>query len=111
MGGRMTKRKGQVYTALAGTTAFILLLNLFLIAAPGPIQQYTGINTTALQDSTNVSATVNANQTSETNVVNQAGDLVSIYTNFSSENLLLNAIATLYTVILLVALIDLIWLG
>lgn len=108
---RNTTSKGGLYHFLAGSTAFFLLLNLLIISVPGAFQEYTGVNTTQLQDSTNISANVNSNQTTSTNVVSQADSIVSVYTNFESENQVLTAIGTVYTVLLAAALIDLIWVG
>ncbi len=107
----MKNRIGGLYHFFAGSTAFLLLLNLMIVSAPGAFQEYTGVNTTQLQESTNVTADVDTNQTSETNVVNQADGIVSIYTNFESENQIMSAIGTLYLLLLAVALIDLIWVG
>lgn len=106
----MKQSKGQ-YSFIAGSLVFMLMLNLLLLTVPTTFESYTGVNTSQLQDSTNITADVNENQTSETNVVQQAGDLVSIYTNFQSENLILSAIGTIFVVLLIVTLIDLIWIG
>lgn len=106
----MNLRKGGLYHFIGGSITFFLLLNLVILAIPTAVQEYTGINTTELQNSTNISASVDANQTSTENVVNQASSLVDIYTNFNSQNPVLIAIGTLFIILLIVALIDLIWL-
>lgn len=99
------------YHFAGGSIAFLLILNLLIVSFPTAMETYTGVNTTALQDSTNVSAGVDANQTSEDNVVDQMGDLVSIYTDFDSQNPILLAISTLFVALLIVLLVDLVWIG
>lgn len=99
------------YEFVVASTAFILLLNLVVTSFPGPVQQATGLDTESLQSSTNVSANVQANQTSENNVVDQAGSVVSVYTNPSSSNRVLAGIFTVYIVALIILLIDIIWVG
>lgn len=105
------KRKGNVYAYTAGSVAFFVILNMLIVSFPAYVEGYTGINTTQLQDATNVSADVDANQTDSSNVVEQAGALVSVYTNFNSENLILSGIGTVFLLGLIVLLLDLIWVG
>lgn len=105
------KNKGGLYHFIGGSAAFLILLNLVILTVPTMVEDYTGVNTSQLQNSTNISADVQANQTDSSNVVNQATGLVSIYTNFESQNLILSAIGTIFIVLLIVALIDLIWVG
>jgi len=107
----MIQRKGGLYHFVGASIAFFLLLNLVIVAAPTFIQDYTGINTSELQDSTNISADVSANQTGTTEVVNQASSLVAIYTNFDTQNPILLAITTLFLFVIGVVLIDLLWVG
>lgn len=99
------------YSFIIASTSFILLLNLAVTSFPAEVQQLTGLDTTSLQSSTNVSANVNANQTSENNVVDQAGSVIQVYTNPSTSNRVLGGIFTLYIVALTVLLIDIIWVG
>jgi len=99
------------YEFIVASTAFILLLNLTITSFPGEINSVTGLDTSSLQSSTNVSATVQANQTDETNVVDQAGSIVQVYTNPSTSNRILGGVFTLYLVALIVLLIDIIWVG
>jgi len=107
----MSSRKGGLYHFIAGSIAFFLMLNLVILAIPTAVQEYTGINTTELQESTNISSNISANQTGTDQVVNQAGDIVSIYTNFNSQNPVLLAIGTLFLIVIAVVLIDLLWVG
>lgn len=107
----MKSRKGGLYHVIGGSVGFILLLSLVIVAFPGLLQEYAGVNTNQLQDSTNVSVDVNSNQTGSTEVVGQASDVVAIYTNFESQNPILNAISTFFLVEIAVALIALLWIG
>jgi len=99
------------YSFVVASTSFILLLNLLVTSFPGPVQQATGLDTESLQSSTDISANVNASETSESNVLNQAGDLVSVYTKPQSQNRFLGGIFLVYILALIVLLIDLIWPG
>lgn len=107
----MTQRKGGLYHFVAASIGFFLLLNLVILAVPTMVQDYTGVNTSQLQESTNLSSNVSANQTGTNQVVDQASSLVAVYTNFESQNPILLAITTLFLFVIAVVLIDLLWVG
>jgi len=107
----MSSRKGGLYHFIGGSIGFFLLLNLVILAIPTMVQDYTGINTSQIQESTNISADLDPNQTSSTQVVEQASSLAAIYTNFDSQNPILIAIGTLFIILMVVALIALLWIG
>lgn len=99
------------YYFIGASISFILLLNLAITSYPANIEKATGLNTTALQGNTNISAGVNPNQTTESNVVDQSGTIVDVYTNQNSENRFLAALFLLYTILLVWGLLDKIWVG
>jgi len=99
------------YSFIIASTSFIILLNIVVTSFPAEVQTLTGLNTTSIQSSTQVDAQINANQTSQTNVVDQSGSIVDVYTNPSTENRFLGAIFTLYIIAVIVLLIDILWVG
>jgi len=99
------------YFFLASSISLILLLNLVISSFPGGVEAATGLNTTALQESTDINASVNANKTSENNVVEQSGTIVDVYTNQNTENRYLGGLFLVYLILLIAWLIANIWIG
>ena len=99
------------YSFIVASTAFILLLNLTVTSYPGQIQELTGLDTESLQDSTNVSASIDSSKTGQTSVLDQVSSVVSVYTKPQSENRILASILTVYAVAIIILLIDIIWVG
>jgi len=99
------------YYFFAASASFLLLFNFALVSAPGILESATGLNTTSLQDQTDIGTSVNANQTTESNAVDQAGQLAAVYTNQNSTNQLLSIIFTIYLILFAAWLVDKVWLG
>lgn len=99
------------YYFFAASASFLLLFNFVLVSAPGIVGDTTGLNTTSLQNQTDIGTSVNANQTTENNAVDQAGQLASVYTNQSSTNRLLAGIFTVYLILFAAWLVDKVWIG
>lgn len=99
------------YYFIASSISVILLMNLIISSVPAEVESATGLNTTAIQSQTDIGTSVNVNQTTEDNVVDQSGSLVDVYTNQNSENRFLAALFLVYTFLLIAWLVDKIWIG
>ena len=99
------------YYFIASSISVFLLINLVIVSFPSAIQSSTGLNTTALQNDTDLSANVQANQTTESNVVDQAGSLVNVYSNPTTQNRYLSSLFLLYVFLMIAWAVDKIWIG
>lgn len=105
-------RKGvSEMSFILGSIGFLLIFNLLLVSIPSPMQEFVGFNTTQLQENTDLSASVNANQTTSTNVVDQAGDLIAVYSNPSSTNRFISTILLIYLFGIISYLLIVLWIG
>lgn len=110
------------YEFVASSASVFLLLQILLVSQPTFIQDFTGLNTTALQQNTNVSISdPSINQSTDTSLLDEVNplsgftdtlsDVVSVYTNPQTENRFLASLFVLYLILLAVLLTDLILPG
>ncbi len=104
---------GEIYFPIAAV-ASLLIISLTVTLAPATVEDLSqgSINTTQLQDSTNVTGTnPDANATAGTGAIDQAGQLVTVLTNPESGNRLLAGFFTLIVAGLIAWIVVAVWIG
>jgi hypothetical protein len=98
---------------LLGLVATFMIIHGFVLLAPATVEDMTGLNTTALQDSTDYSSNIDtdANVTTGPNVVEQAKGLLDYLTGNSFQNFWLVALNFFTAVTLIVWAVTVIWIG
>lgn len=87
---------GKFFFTVSSIT-FILALNTAIFYFPGVVEQATGLDTSSLQQSTNVSADIDTN-TSETSTLDQVSSLAAVYSQPETTNRILGGIFLIFII-------------
>lgn len=98
------------YFFIASSITVFLALNASIYYFPGAVEGISGLDTSSLQEDTNVSTSVDSN-VSESSALDQASTLASIYTEPETSNRILGAILTIYLALLALLIVDIVWVG
>jgi len=98
------------YKFVASSIAVFFIMNTLFVFFPGPIEKATGIDTSSLQEDTDISGNVETNVT-ETNSLDQAGQLAAVYNQPDTSNRALTGLILIYTFLGIAIFFDWGWIG